>query len=98
MTPPDDHSRDTSAPALRVRALPRATTCATSPSSPTSTTARPRSSTRCCARRGVFRANEAVVDRVMDSSDLEREKGITILAKQTTVEYHPTGDLTTSSA
>src|SRR6187549_849687 len=42
---------------------------------------------------GVFRANEAVVDRVMDSMDLEREKGITILAKQTTVEYHPTGDL-----
>ena len=41
---------------------------------------------------GVFRANEAVIDRVMDSGDLEREKGITILAKQTTVEYHPTGD------
>ena len=41
---------------------------------------------------GVFRANEAVIDRVMDSMDLEREKGITILAKQTTVEYHPTGD------
>jgi GTP-binding protein len=36
---------------------------------------------------GVFRANQAVVDRVMDSMDLEREKGITILAKQTTVEY-----------
>jgi GTP-binding protein len=42
---------------------------------------------------GVFRANEEVVDRVLDSGDLEREKGITILAKQTTVEYHPTGDL-----
>jgi GTP-binding protein len=42
---------------------------------------------------GVFRANELLVDRVMDSMDLEREKGITILAKQTTVEYHPTGDL-----
>jgi GTP-binding protein len=41
---------------------------------------------------GVFRANEAVVDRVLDSGDLEREKGITILAKQTTVEYHPTND------
>src|SRR3954466_15156658 len=39
---------------------------------------------------GVFRANELLVDRVMDSMDLEREKGITILAKQTTVEYHPT--------
>jgi GTP-binding protein len=34
---------------------------------------------------GVFRANEAVVDRIMDSGDLEREKGITILAKQTTI-------------
>jgi GTP-binding protein len=41
---------------------------------------------------GVFRANEQVVERVMDSMDLEREKGITILAKQTTVEYHPGGD------
>src|SRR3954463_13510361 len=41
---------------------------------------------------GVFRANELLVDRVMDSMDLEREKGITILAKQTTIEYHPTGD------
>jgi GTP-binding protein len=36
---------------------------------------------------GVFRSNQAVVDRVMDSMDLEREKGITILAKQTTIEY-----------
>ncbi|HEX5588838.1 MAG TPA: translational GTPase TypA [Candidatus Limnocylindrales bacterium] len=36
---------------------------------------------------GTFRANEAVVDRVMDSMDLEREKGITILAKQTTVDH-----------
>jgi GTP-binding protein len=36
---------------------------------------------------GAFRSNQAVVDRVMDSMDLEREKGITILAKQTTVEY-----------
>ena len=36
---------------------------------------------------GVFRENQAVVDRVMDSMDLEREKGITILAKQTTVEF-----------
>ena len=35
---------------------------------------------------GTFRANEAVVDRVLDSGDLEREKGITILAKQTTVD------------
>ncbi|MFI5199669.1 MAG: translational GTPase TypA [Candidatus Limnocylindrales bacterium] len=36
---------------------------------------------------GAFRANQALVDRVMDSGDLEREKGITILAKQTTVDY-----------
>ena len=36
---------------------------------------------------GAFRANQAVVDRVMDSGDLEREKGITILAKQTTVDH-----------
>jgi GTP-binding protein len=39
---------------------------------------------------GTFRANEAVVDRVLDSGDLEREKGITILAKQTTVDYDGT--------
>ena len=37
---------------------------------------------------GVYRTNEAVVDRVMDSNDLEREKGITILAKNTTVNYN----------
>ncbi len=36
---------------------------------------------------GVFRANEVVADRVMDSNDLEREKGITILAKNTAVTY-----------
>ncbi|MEO6351054.1 MAG: translational GTPase TypA [Candidatus Limnocylindrales bacterium] len=36
---------------------------------------------------GVFRANEEVVDRILDSGDLEREKGITILAKQTTIEH-----------
>jgi len=36
---------------------------------------------------GVFRANQEVVERVMDSMDLEREKGITILAKQTAVEF-----------
>jgi GTP-binding protein len=36
---------------------------------------------------GAFRANQAVADRVMDSMDLEREKGITILAKNTAVRY-----------
>jgi GTP-binding protein len=36
---------------------------------------------------GAFRVNQIVVDRVMDSNDLEREKGITILAKQTAVDY-----------
>ena len=37
---------------------------------------------------GVFRANESVADRVMDSMDLEREKGITILAKNTSVRWN----------
>ncbi len=36
---------------------------------------------------GIFRANEIVVERVMDSNDLERERGITILAKNTAVTY-----------
>jgi GTP-binding protein len=36
---------------------------------------------------GAFRSNQAVVERVLDSGDLEREKGITILAKQTTIDH-----------
>ncbi|HLA17331.1 MAG TPA: translational GTPase TypA [Candidatus Limnocylindrales bacterium] len=36
---------------------------------------------------GAFRANQVVAERVLDSGDLEREKGITILAKQTTVDH-----------
>ena len=36
---------------------------------------------------GIFRANQQVEDRIMDSNDLERERGITILAKNTAVEY-----------
>ena len=36
---------------------------------------------------GAFRANQDVNERVMDSMDLEREKGITILAKNTAVRY-----------
>jgi GTP-binding protein len=39
---------------------------------------------------GIFRSNERVVDRVMDSNDLERERGITILAKNTAVHYGET--------
>src|SRR5271154_2865508 len=37
---------------------------------------------------GIFRANQIVVKRVMDSNDLERERGITILAKNTALFYH----------
>src|SRR5579859_1193228 len=37
---------------------------------------------------GTFRSNEAVVERVMDSNDLEKERGITILAKNTALYYH----------
>lgn len=39
---------------------------------------------------GAFRANQAVDDRVMDSNDIERERGITILAKNTSVRYFDT--------
>ncbi|MBR2578891.1 MAG: translational GTPase TypA [Clostridia bacterium] len=39
---------------------------------------------------GIFRSNEAVADRVMDSGDLERERGITILSKNTAVMYGDT--------
>src|SRR5262249_13049057 len=37
---------------------------------------------------GTFRANENIIERVMDSNELERERGITILAKNTAVFYH----------
>ncbi|PIY73319.1 MAG: translational GTPase TypA [Rhodobacterales bacterium CG_4_10_14_0_8_um_filter_70_9] len=37
---------------------------------------------------GAFRANQSVAERAMDSNDLERERGITILAKCTSVEWH----------
>ena len=36
---------------------------------------------------GLYRANEAMVDRALDSNDLEREKGITIMAKNTAINY-----------
>jgi GTP-binding protein len=39
---------------------------------------------------GIFRSNEYVVERVMDSIDLEREKGITIMAKNTAINYRGT--------
>jgi len=39
---------------------------------------------------GIFRENERVVERVMDSNDLERERGITILSKNTSVTYGQT--------
>jgi GTP-binding protein len=39
---------------------------------------------------GAFRANERVAERAMDSNELERERGITILAKNTAVHYHDT--------
>ena len=39
---------------------------------------------------GIYRENQEVVDRVMDSNDLERERGITILAKNTAITYKDT--------
>jgi GTP-binding protein len=39
---------------------------------------------------GIFRANQALVERVMDSNDLERERGITILAKNTALFFRDT--------
>ena len=39
---------------------------------------------------GTFRANEHVAERAMDSNDLERERGITILAKNTAINYKDT--------
>lgn len=39
---------------------------------------------------GIFRSNEVVADRIMDSNDIERERGITILAKNTAVHYKGT--------
>ncbi|HOK44080.1 MAG TPA: GTP-binding protein, partial [Thermoclostridium caenicola] len=39
---------------------------------------------------GIFRANEKVAERVLDSNDLEREKGITILSKNTSIQYRDT--------
>ena len=41
-------------------------------------------------RQGVYRENQETVERVMDSNDLERERGITILAKNTAIRYKDT--------
>ena len=51
----------------------------------TSTTARPHWLISLLRQSGIFRANEQLTERVMDSNDLERERGITILAKNTAV-------------
>ncbi|MDE6470755.1 MAG: translational GTPase TypA, partial [Eubacterium sp.] len=39
---------------------------------------------------GIFRDNEEVAERVMDSNDLEKERGITILSKKTSIHYKDT--------
>ena len=49
--------------------------------------ARRRSSTPCSGRPGTFRKGQDVAERVMDSMDLEKEKGITITAKNTAVQH-----------
>ena len=60
---------------------------ATSPSSPTSTMARPPWSTPCCARAGLSGRTSRSPSGSMDSNELERERGITILAKCASVEW-----------
>ena len=72
------------------RYIPRLWKFATSPSSRTSITARPPSSTRCSARRAPSARIRWSQERVMDSNPLERERGITILAKNTSVRWHGT--------
>ena len=44
------------------------------------------------SQSGTWRANEAHAERVMDSNELERERGITILAKNTAIVYHTAAD------
>ena len=43
---------------------------------------------RCCVISGAFRANQQIADRALNSNELERERGITILAKCTSVLWH----------
>ena len=45
---------------------------------------------RLLSQSGTFRDNQKVGERVMDSNDLERERGITILAKVTSLQWHDT--------
>src|SRR3954454_5183365 len=45
---------------------------------------------RLLQQSGAFRENQRVAERAMDSNDLERERGITILAKATSVDWHGT--------
>ncbi len=45
---------------------------------------------RLLKQSGTFRENQQVAERAMDSNDLERERGITILAKATSVDWHGT--------
>ena len=52
--------------------------------------ARPPWSTSCCASRGTFAEHEKVVDTVMDNNAIERERGITILAKNCAVSWKGT--------
>src|SRR6266705_656943 len=45
---------------------------------------------RLLQQSGAFRENQRVAERAMDSNDLERERGITILAKVTSIQWHDT--------
>ena len=49
--------------------------------------ARPRWSTSCCEQSGTLDVRTVLPERVMDSNDLERERGITILAKNTAIHW-----------
>ena len=64
-----------------------ATTSAISSSSPTSITARRRWSIASCKQSGQFRESELDHECILDSNDLERERGITILAKNIALPY-----------
>src|SRR5215813_11509571 len=67
--------------------MPNATT-RKKPTSPTVTPGRRSLGNAMLRQSGIFRANEEIVERVMDSNELERERGITILAKTTGIRYN----------